>query len=163
REVARAGGRVPEGARQGRRRQTRRTEPRQGQGREGPVTREEHALLAAIVADPADDAARLAYADWLDEHGRPERAEFIRAQVEADGACGLDCRRPGVGGFENCEFRRGFPDRLKCLSGSYHGDITYTPAALKLPRWAAAFPLTGLSLESPQADAWRALDGPHLA
>src|SRR5215471_16043755 len=220
------------------------------------------ALLAAVVADPADDAARLAYAGCLQEHGHTPRAEFIRLQIEAErhhpdsvrrrelndraealfvehgfrwwvevcNAVGLPApqsvetdrdavgaeplppeevpnfnlyrqacvywtapgwnaaghddwngyrargctvqandtfgwyyRPPGVGGFENCEFRRGFPDRLKCLSGTYHGDITYTPAALKLPRWAAACPLTGLSLESPQADAWRVLDGPHLA
>ncbi|QEG31909.1 Internalin-A precursor [Gemmata obscuriglobus] len=43
---------------------------------------EEDALLAAIHANPDDDDPRLAYADWLDEHDRPERAEFIRAQVE---------------------------------------------------------------------------------
>jgi uncharacterized protein (TIGR02996 family) len=38
------------------------------------------ALLAAVRAAPADDAPRLVYADWLDEHGQPERAEFIRVQ-----------------------------------------------------------------------------------
>jgi uncharacterized protein (TIGR02996 family) len=43
---------------------------------------DETALLAAIRAAPADDAPRLVYADWLDEHGRPERAEFIRVQCE---------------------------------------------------------------------------------
>jgi uncharacterized protein (TIGR02996 family) len=40
------------------------------------------ALFAAILADPADDAPRLVYADWLEEHGQPERAEFIRVQCE---------------------------------------------------------------------------------
>ena len=40
------------------------------------------ALLAAIRAAPADDAPRLVYADWLDEHGEPERADLIRAQCE---------------------------------------------------------------------------------
>jgi uncharacterized protein (TIGR02996 family) len=39
------------------------------------------ALLAAIRAAPDDDAPRLIYADWLEEHGQPERAEFIRLQV----------------------------------------------------------------------------------
>ena len=38
-------------------------------------------LLDAILADPADDAPRLVYADWLDENGQAERAEFIRLQV----------------------------------------------------------------------------------
>jgi uncharacterized protein (TIGR02996 family) len=43
---------------------------------------EEDALLSAVGAEPDDDTIRLAYADWLDEHGRPERAEFIRVQCE---------------------------------------------------------------------------------
>src|SRR5438067_13000398 len=40
----------------------------------------EAALLAAIAAHPDEDMPRLAYADWLDEHGRPVRAEFIRVR-----------------------------------------------------------------------------------
>ena len=40
------------------------------------------ALLAACRARPADDLPRLVLADWLDEHGQPERAEFVRVQVE---------------------------------------------------------------------------------
>ncbi len=39
-------------------------------------------LLAAVIAQPADDVRRLVLADWLDEHGQPERAEFIRVQIE---------------------------------------------------------------------------------
>jgi uncharacterized protein (TIGR02996 family) len=38
------------------------------------------AFLRAILDDPDDDAPRLVYADWLDEHDDPERAEFIRIQ-----------------------------------------------------------------------------------
>ena len=38
-------------------------------------------FLAAVIADPDDDAPRLIYADWLDENGQDERAEFIKAQV----------------------------------------------------------------------------------
>jgi len=40
----------------------------------------EAAFLAAIRAQPEDDAPRLVFADWLDEHDRPVRARFIRAQ-----------------------------------------------------------------------------------
>ncbi len=40
------------------------------------------ALLAACRARPADDLPRLVLADWLDENGQPERAEFVRVQVE---------------------------------------------------------------------------------
>jgi uncharacterized protein (TIGR02996 family) len=39
-------------------------------------------LLRAVVAAPADDVPRLVAADWLDERGQPDRAEFIRVQVE---------------------------------------------------------------------------------
>ena len=43
-------------------------------------------FLAAICANPDDDAPRLVYADWLDEHGDP-RGEFIRVQVELAALC----------------------------------------------------------------------------
>jgi uncharacterized protein (TIGR02996 family) len=43
---------------------------------------DEEALLAAIAAHPDEDTPRLAYADWLDEHDRHVRAEFIRVQIE---------------------------------------------------------------------------------
>jgi uncharacterized protein (TIGR02996 family) len=41
-------------------------------------------LLQAILDDPEDDGLRLVYADWLEEHGEPERAEFIRVQLELE-------------------------------------------------------------------------------
>jgi uncharacterized protein (TIGR02996 family) len=41
------------------------------------------AILESIFAAPADDAPRLVYADWLDEHGHPEQAEFVRRQIES--------------------------------------------------------------------------------
>lgn len=40
-------------------------------------------LLHAVLLDPDDDVVRLVYADWLDEHGQPERAEFIRLGLES--------------------------------------------------------------------------------
>lgn len=43
-----------------------------------------NALLAAIRARPDEDTPRLALADWCDENGDPERAEFIRLQFEAE-------------------------------------------------------------------------------
>jgi uncharacterized protein (TIGR02996 family) len=39
------------------------------------------ALLNAIAAHPEEDTPRLMFADWLDEHGHPVRAEFIRVQI----------------------------------------------------------------------------------
>jgi uncharacterized protein (TIGR02996 family) len=43
---------------------------------------EERALLAAIIAQPDDDTARLVYADWLQEHGQEPRAEYIRLSIQ---------------------------------------------------------------------------------
>jgi uncharacterized protein (TIGR02996 family) len=39
------------------------------------------AFLRTILADPDDDAPRLIYADWIDEQGDADRAEFIRLQI----------------------------------------------------------------------------------
>lgn len=45
--------------------------------------------MRAISARPLDDLPRLVYADWLEEQGDPDRAEFIRVQIaranETDG------------------------------------------------------------------------------
>src|SRR5688500_12724425 len=41
---------------------------------------EDAALWRAGGDRPHGDAPRLVYADWLEEHGRPERAEFVRVQ-----------------------------------------------------------------------------------
>ncbi len=39
-------------------------------------------LLACVIAAPDDDGPRLCFADYLDEHGSPERAEMIRGQIQ---------------------------------------------------------------------------------
>jgi uncharacterized protein (TIGR02996 family) len=39
-------------------------------------------FMAGICADKSDDIPRLIAADWLDEHGESDRAEFIRVQCE---------------------------------------------------------------------------------
>lgn len=44
------------------------------------LTRE--AFLQVIIDNPDEDAPRLIYADWLEEHGESPRAEFIRIQCE---------------------------------------------------------------------------------
>lgn len=40
------------------------------------------ALVRAVCEFPDDDTPRLVYADFLEEHGEPDRAAFVRAQVE---------------------------------------------------------------------------------
>jgi uncharacterized protein (TIGR02996 family) len=92
------------------------------------------ALFAAILAHPDEDTPRLVYADWLEEHGDPDRAAFIRLQIEADplpdGAARAEreeaARRLLVGHLDdwlgplralatNWIFVRGFPERLTVL------------------------------------------------
>jgi uncharacterized protein (TIGR02996 family) len=50
--------------------------------RKGDAMSDGPALRAAICANPDDDTARLVYADWLDEHGNPKRAAYIRDKIE---------------------------------------------------------------------------------
>ena len=40
----------------------------------------DEAFLRAVREAPEDDAPRLIYADWLEEQGDSDRAEFIRVQ-----------------------------------------------------------------------------------
>jgi uncharacterized protein (TIGR02996 family) len=91
---------------------------------------EEDSLLRAVAAEP-DDAVRLVYADWLDEHGEPERAEFIRVQIERARLAEDDDRQAELAARErelgdsrryqwswavarcaSSHFVRGFPDRV---------------------------------------------------
>jgi uncharacterized protein (TIGR02996 family) len=88
----------------------------------------ELALLASIHADPRDDAPRLIYADWLDEQGQSELAEFIRLQCK----CPLDVFRPGgrhtgswlVGPDVEQEYPDEWVSRLSDLVNT-HGDEWY--------------------------------------
>lgn len=46
------------------------------------MTDQRAALLRSILASPEEDLPRLVYADWCEENGESERAEFIRVGVE---------------------------------------------------------------------------------
>lgn len=66
----------------------------------------EAAFLAAIIENSQDDSPRLIFADWLEEQGQVERAEFIRIQCRItapwsedtwSGECWqCNCRRRGT-------------------------------------------------------------------
>src|SRR5262249_1548633 len=59
--------------------------PDQVQSRQGgslPVSPTEQAFLDDIRDNIDDDTPRLVYADWLDDHGQSDRAEFIRRQCQ---------------------------------------------------------------------------------
>ncbi|HEY7158160.1 MAG TPA: TIGR02996 domain-containing protein [Gemmataceae bacterium] len=87
-------------------------------------------FLEDITAHPDDDAPRLIFADWLEEQGDSDRAEFIRVQVERARLPQWDARQvrlrlreqelieqyglkwkwelPNIEGISWEEFRRGF-------------------------------------------------------
>jgi uncharacterized protein (TIGR02996 family) len=80
---------------------------------------ENDAFLADICEHPDDDAPRLVYADWLEEHGDQGRADFIRAQCADPRRVvdGDDPRtRPWAGKLarwcERWSFRRGFVEAI---------------------------------------------------
>jgi uncharacterized protein (TIGR02996 family) len=112
-------------------------------------------LLAAIRDNPDDDAVRLVYADYLEENGEPERAEFIRVQVNYDspssyGFCSnvlrdrsrellaehgrawaADITGRGVYGIQFC---RGFVERVSATAHAFicHGARWVEKAPIRL-------------------------------
>lgn len=71
-------------------------------------------FLRAIVAEPDDDLPRLVFADFLDEHGEPERAEFIRVQCELAPLAGRCERGDGLSSWCMGAPERHHPD---CRTG----------------------------------------------
>jgi uncharacterized protein (TIGR02996 family) len=136
--------------------------------------RDDEAFLRAVIEQPDDDLPRLVYADWLDEHGEPERAEFIRVQCEL-ARLPLDGPRAGklrnreqalLGGnrwrqwagslaafADEFHYRRGFVEGLTLGAAAF---LRHTAAIL------AAAPLSHVRL----TDAWEEIDklaaSPHL-
>ncbi len=117
---------------------------------------DEKALLAAIWEHPHDDTPRLVYADWLQENGQPERAEFIRVQCEYWRVSGDDPKwvelekrakrlwkshrkkwRAGLPSpLQRCEFHRGFPrgPRQVVTAGQF---VKFSETKLKAaPLWS---------------------------
>jgi uncharacterized protein (TIGR02996 family) len=95
------------------------------------LTDDERALLSAVAADRDADLPRLVYADWLDDRGRPDRAEFIRLQCAFEAAAGNSSTAlPAFAdGWSLDERARRFLDLHR----------THGPAWLReLPRWAVA-------------------------
>jgi uncharacterized protein (TIGR02996 family) len=111
------------------------------------------AFLQAVVAEPDDDAPRLVFADWLEDHGDEARAEFIRAQVELAKLPPGDPRRwelqdrerallaehgdawaaPVKGLVRRWQFRRGFVEAVSLPAAALlkHGDELFRLAPVR--------------------------------
>ena len=92
----------------------------------------EEEFLLTIYADPEDLSPRFIFADWLEENGQSDRADFIRLQcriangelnpiavedveydlLEPNEAAWTD-HLPKKGNAVNWAFRRGFPEELQ--------------------------------------------------
>jgi uncharacterized protein (TIGR02996 family) len=111
------------------------------------------AFLQAIFDAPEDDTPRLVYADWLDEHGEPERAEFIRVQIQLAHLPEGDPLRQGLAAREEkllaknrldwlgpllwlelaATFRRGFVEEVDLWVDTLgeHGDTLFGSAPIR--------------------------------
>ncbi len=98
----------------------------------------EPSLLAAILEHPDDDWPRLVAADFLEETGQADRAEFIRVQVALEPlrGHGHGAGNPHGGDCAFCYIVAREERRERELQG-LHGDTWALPLAL-----AAGFPAT---------------------
>lgn len=92
-------------------------------------SRDAVALLDAVRDFLADDHPRLAYADWLDAHGRSPRAEFIRLQCELAKNRTWDGRNPRM---------RSLLARCRAVAHAATGDLDCQPD----PSWLRGRSLT---------------------
>jgi len=112
------------------------------------MTSDERALMSAILADPTNDTPRLVYADWLEEQGCGERAEFIRDTVWMS-ANHTDCP------VRLADLGRGRPVPLRCGICEYctrrrRAEKFYSKHQwIDAPAYAVAFEPTPLDGEMP--------------
>lgn len=124
----------------------------------------EQAFTADVAERPDDDAPCLIYADWLQDNGDPDRAEFIRTQCELAGkrVVGGRGRRAELqrrvdvlfqehGGRWARAFGDWCPDHLSGWSRGLPDHVrlgpTLTAAAQRLPALVAAAPIQGAFLD----------------
>lgn len=140
---------------------------------------DEQALLRSVAAAPDDDTPRLIYADWLQEHGSPLRAEFIRLQIEIVGKADLPQRvrdrHVGLWKRQQELFDGHFDDLLGPLAGmAGRDDVEFDRGFVSLvtlgvddflaraPRLADVLPLPGVAVERVAARLADFLRCPHL-
>jgi uncharacterized protein (TIGR02996 family) len=143
----------------------------------------DEAFLQAIIENPDDDTSRLVYADWLDEQGQPDRAEFIRLQVRLSGGAvrGADRLRrrerklllahekewaaPLHGMVRRAGFRRGFPERVTLTGEDFlaHAGTLFRLAPVRHLIFTEVGNLLPRVMDSPHLARVRVLDSRTFA
>jgi uncharacterized protein (TIGR02996 family) len=112
------------------------------------------AILAGIRAHSDDDSPRLVYADWLEENGQAERAEFIRLQCadrdwprqrELLTTYGPEWTPPLFQKVYGFEYRRGFIEEVTIEARMLltDGAALFEAEPIRLLRIVGARPSTG--------------------
>jgi uncharacterized protein (TIGR02996 family) len=102
-------------------------------------TDEQRALWHAIRANPDDDTPRLVYADWLDEHNEPARAEFIRVQCEIERLRpDQRARRKVIPGLEHRAWVLQTANRARWLEPLFRV-LVRQGSGVKLETWGVSF------------------------
>lgn len=97
------------------------------------------AFIAAIIDNPDDDTPRLVFADWLEEHGEPDRAFVIRGGLRIarlglpEGPCPPGCPCGGDGDKIADLIRNHGDEWAPLLPGERPGDLFF--------QWGRGFPL----------------------
>jgi uncharacterized protein (TIGR02996 family) len=123
---------------------------------------DERGLIDAVRADPDGGLARLAYADWLDDHGRAQAADFVRLHL-ALRAIEPDHLHWAAGERELSELRRGLeadwlaaiePDRL-ALPETFERPHCRCVVRGEGNRWKE--PRLHRDVQDTECDAWKRL------
>jgi uncharacterized protein (TIGR02996 family) len=102
-------------------------------------------FLQTVLENPADDGARLVYADWLEERGEGDRAELIRLQCRGEDderaralvhLHGKSWAGPAARHTYGIAFRRGFVEEVTvcALTLVKHAEEIFAAAPVRLLR-----------------------------
>ncbi|MFL5340015.1 MAG: TIGR02996 domain-containing protein, partial [Gemmataceae bacterium] len=117
-------------------------------------------FLLSILDHPDENAPRLVYADWLEEHGETARAELIRLQCagqehervqELLDRHGLEWAGPELRHVYSCAFRRGCVEEVTVDAGLFLevGERLFAAAPIRLLRVIGVRAVLGRFVQSP--------------
>jgi uncharacterized protein (TIGR02996 family) len=142
----------------------------------------DEAFLKAICDNPDDDLPRLIYADWLDERGDLNSAEFIRLQcalaagrdlagqpISKERRTEMEARthvllppvkkrmidalhKTGARKIQSIQIKRGFPEAITLDAADFHG----------AEELLSQFPIASLTVTKLDAAFLDSLNSPHL-